>query len=519
MNRILLKLNSLLRRRWFFLTGFLLAFISANQDLISQVYPKSEMRAVWIATVNNIDWPSKPNLSVDDQKKEMIQLLDIMKQFNLNTVVFQIRPAADAYYSSSLEPWAQWLTGQQGRVPEPFYDPLEFVIDECRKRGLDIHAWLNPYRAITDTTNITAINHITRTHPEWFLTYGRTVYFDPALPQTRDYFASVVSDVVRRYDIDAIHMDDYFYPYRIAKVNFPDDSSFVKYSRGYSPEQKDEWRRENVNIIIKQLSDSIKAIKPWVEFGISPFGVWRNVVKDPAGSETKAGVTNYDDLFADILLWQKNGWIDYITPQIYWHIGFKVADYTVLSDWWSRNTYGCRLYIGQAPYRIGRKVSAKEWRTSKEIVRQIKLNRTFPNISGSMFFSAKVFRNNPLRLKEKIKRDLYRYPSLAPSNNRITPVIPCRPSETLLSVNEGSIHLSWEKEYNTKKFVIYKFRKGKPADMNNPENIFLVTSETSVSFPAGKASDVSKYSYFITSLSQTNTESEPEYFNIISPDK
>lgn len=507
------KYIKLIKKSRFIILTFQFIFLIISQEISSQYYPKHEMRAVWIATVNNIDWPSSPDLSVDEQKKEMIGLLDLMKQYNMNTVVFQVRPAADAYYSSSFEPWAQWLTGQQGRAPDPFYDPLEFVTAECRKRGLDIHAWINPYRAITDTVNTTSTNHITKIHPEWFLTYGRTVYFDPGLPQTRDYVARVVSDIVRRYDIDAIHLDDYFYPYRISNVSFPDDSSFARYPMGYTLEQKDDWRRENVNIIIKQLSDSIKAIKPWVEFGISPFGVWRNSDKDTCGSETKAGVTNYDDLFADILLWQKNSWIDYITPQIYWHIGFKVADYAVLSDWWSHNTYGCRLYVGQAPYRIGRKVRIKEWRTSKEIIRQIKLNRTFPTISGSMFFSAKVFRNNPLRFKEKITRDLYRYLSLPPTNNLILPVVPHRPSETHISVSDGSIHLSWKKENNTKEFIIYKFKKGKPADLNNPKNIFLVTSETSVSFPMSRMTDVSKYSYSITSQSQTNTESDPEYFN------
>ena len=314
-------------------------------DLFSQTHPKHEMRAIWIATVNNIDWPSTPKLPVEDQKRELRELLDLSKQYNLNTVVFQIRPAADALYSSTIEPWSQWLTGQQGKAPEPFYDPLEFAITECRKRGLDIHAWLNPYRAVTDTANITAPNHISNIHPDWFLTYGKTVFFDPGLQETRDYVSGVVGDLVRRYDIDAIHMDDYFYPYRIAKVSFPDDSSFSRYPRRFAPDMREEWRRDNVNLIIRQISDSIKSIKPWVEFGISPFGVWRNIEKDLGGSLTRAGVTNYDDLYADILLWQKKGWIDYITPQIYWHIGFKVADYNVLSDWWSRNAFGCRLYI------------------------------------------------------------------------------------------------------------------------------------------------------------------------------
>ncbi|MCJ7448189.1 MAG: family 10 glycosylhydrolase [Bacteroidales bacterium] len=474
------RLIFLLCRTCFFRLTILLPFVILPQNLISQNYPKHEMRAAWFATVNNIDWPSKKDLSTGEQQKEMIGLLDLMKEYNLNTVVFQVRPAADAFYPSSLEPWSQWLNGVQGKAPEPYYDPLEFVIAECRKRGLDIHAWLNPYRAVKDTADTTASNHITRIHPEWFLTYGRTVYFDPGLQETRDYVSKVVSDVVRRYDIDAIHMDDYFYPYRIANVSFPDDS--------------------------------IKAIKPWVEFGISPFGVWRNRDKDTLGSATQAGVTNYDDLFADILLWQKNDWIDYVTPQIYWHIGFKVADYSVLSDWWSHNASGCRLYIGQAPYRIGRKVTAKEWRTSKEIVRQLEMNRTFPNINGSMFFSAKVLRNNPLRLKERLSRDMYRFPSLPPANSRIVPIIPQMPSEAYLAVNGDSIHLSWEKGDNTKKFIIYKLRKGKPADLNDPKNIFLVTSEISVTFTLNNYTDISKYFYVVTSQSQTNTESEPEYF-------
>jgi uncharacterized lipoprotein YddW (UPF0748 family) len=503
-----LNISTIKFRKWL----LPVAFISLYFNLNGQYHPKHEMRAIWVATVNNIDWPTKPGLPVENQKRELIELLDLVKQYNMNTVVFQIRPAADAFYSSAIEPWAQWLTGEQGKAPDPFYDPLDFAIKECRKRGLDIHAWLNPYRAITDTTIITSPNHITNLHPEWFLTYGKTAYFDPGLPQTRDYVAGVVSDIVRRYDIDAIHMDDYFYPYRIAKINFPDDSSFASYPGRFAPDQRDEWRRNNVNIIIKQLSDSIKAIKPWVEFGISPFGVWRNIEKDSTGSNTKAGQTNYDDLFADIILWQKNGWIDYITPQIYWQIGMKVADYYILSDWWSHNSYGCRLYIGQAPYRIGRKASVKAWRTSGEIIKQIKLNRTMPNIGGSMFFSAKVLRKNPLRLEEKLLRDLYKFPALPQSNNRIIPVNPEPPVETHISVGSGSINLSWEKGKNTKKFVIYKLRKEKPADLNNPENIFQITSETSLSFSINSKTDPDKYYFVITSQSQTNTESEPEYF-------
>ncbi len=498
-------------------TSILIVFLTVisflfQEETSAQYYPKNEMRAIWIATVNNIDWPSSANLTTEQQRKEMTDLLDIFMEYNLNTVIFQIRPSADAFYPSAIEPWSQWLTGTEGKAPEPFYDPLEFTISECRRRGLDIHVWLNPYRAVTDTANIVSENHISRIHPEWFLRYGKTIYFDPGLPQTRDYVSSVVSDIVRRYDIDAIHMDDYFYPYRIANSEFPDDSSFVRYSHGFTPEKRDDWRRENVNIIIRQLNDSIKAIKPWVEFGISPFGVWRNIAKDSLGSETRAGQTNYDDLFADILLWQKKGWIDYVVPQIYWHIGFDLADYSVLSGWWSRNAYGTRLYIGQAPYRISQKAEAREWRSSKQIIRQLEMNRTIPNVGGSVYFSAKVVRNNPLHLKEKISRKLYRYPALVPSNNRITLMIPQQPVNQRLVASPDSVKLAWTKGLNTKKFVIYKLRKNKPADMNDPKNIFRVTSDTVLVLPACRQTDLKKYYFIITSLSQTNTESEPVYF-------
>lgn len=479
----------------------------------AQDYPKREMRAVWIATVENIDWPSSSTLSSDAQKKEMTSLLDLVNAYHLNTVVFQIRPAADAFYPSTLEPWSQWLTGQQGKAPDPFYDPLAFAISECRKRGLDIHVWLNPYRAIRDTSmHIASADHITNTHPELFLIYGTTKYFDPGLPLTRDHVARVVSDIVRRYDIDAIHMDDYFYPYRIAGIGFPDDKSFAVYREEFTADQRDDWRRNNVNLIIKQLHDSIKAIKPWVEFGISPFGVWRNIEKDPDGSATRAGQTNYDDLFADILKWQKEGWIDYVTPQLYWQIGMKVANYAVLADWWNRNTYGCPLYIGQALYRIDPKSRVKAWRSSAEIIRQINLNRSLPNIGGSIFFSAKYLRTNPLKLKQKLTRKAYPIPALPPANKRITAIIPDLPANATLTTLNDTITLAWEGGNNTKNFVIYKFRKGSATDLSNPENIFITNADTSVKIAIGSKTKPSRYNYMVTSQSITNAESEPVFF-------
>ena len=497
--------------------GFILTlavFLLTTDSVSSQFVIKREMRAIWVATVNNVDWPSTPGLTVDDQQRELRSLLDLFVDYNLNTVIFQIRPAADAFFRSSIEPWSQWLNGKQGQGPDPYYDPLDFAIAECRKRGMDFHAWLNPYRAVTDTSNLTDSEHITRTHPEWFLVYGKTVYFDPGLQAVRDYVAGIVGDIVRRYDIDAIHMDDYFYPYRIAGLAFPDDSSFANYPRGYSPDKKDDWRRNNVDLIIKQISDTIKSVKPWVGFGISPFGVWRNADADPSGSATKAGQTNYDDLFADILLWQKEEWIDYVAPQIYWHIGKEAADYSILADWWSRNTYGCRLYIGQAPYRINRKSPDKEWHHSNEIIKQLKLNRTYPNISGSIFFSAKVLKQNPLNLKEKLLRYDYRRPALPPANSRIKTIVPDRPINPQIAFSSDLMRLSWGKGNLTKNFIIYKFRKGKPASTEDASSILTVTAETSIEMPVSGKNYSKKYIYMITSQSYTNTESEPVYFSV-----
>jgi uncharacterized lipoprotein YddW (UPF0748 family) len=490
----------------------LILFLTLN--LNAAKYPKREMRAVWMATVANIDWPSASNLSSDQQQKEFIELLDLCKEYNMNTVVFQIRPAADAFYNSAFEPWSQWLTGKQGKRPEPYYDPLEFVSVECRKRGLDLHVWINPYRAVSDiNSNRTSPNHLSNTHPDWFITYGKTKIFDPALPQTRDFVAKVVSDIVRRYDIDAIHMDDYFYPYRIDGLEIPDNKSFRTYSRGYAANQRDDWRRNNVDLIVKQLHDSIKSIKPWVEFGISPFGVWRNSSKDPAGSNTKAGQTNYDDLFADVLKWQREKWIDYVTPQVYWEIGKTIADYAVIAEWWSRNTFGTQLYIGQAPYKIDPEAKEKSWQSADEIINQVKLNRKYPEIAGSMYYSAKFMRKNPLNIQQKLLSSYYRYPALTPLNARIEPVVAQDPADVKYSADNGKLQLSWEKGVNTKSFVIYQFKKWQRINIKKPQRIFLTTTDNVVTYALDSRTNPRRFKYAVTAVSLSNQESNPIRFS------
>ncbi len=480
----------------------------------STAAPKREMRAVWIATVANIDWPSRSGLSTLDQQRELIELLDLVKEWNMNTIIFQIRPAADAFFPSELEPWTQYLTGTQGQAPEPFYDPLQFAIDESRRRGIDIHLWLNPYRAEIDTArNALSDNHPIKKHPEWFVNYGRLSYFNPGLPETRDHVSRVVADLVRRYDMDAIHFDDYFYPYPLPGLEFPDSAAFAKHPRGFSSDEKEAWRRDNVDLIIKQLQDTIKSIKPHVEFGISPFGVWRNYDKDPRGSYTRAGVTNYDDLHADILKWQKKGWIDYVTPQLYWHIGMELADYAILAQWWADNTYGCPLYIGHGLYRIGADSPNKEWRSSEEIGRQLDILRGIPNIEGSMYFSARFLRANTFGLKERLLANHYRYPALPPINNRVKQYTVEPPENPVMTVSDLSIHLTWERSEDHKGYAVYKFRHGIAASIENAENLMLVTGENSVSIPLTGKTSQEYYYYMVTALSKSNQESVPVFFD------
>ncbi|TAH02236.1 MAG: hypothetical protein EAZ16_10165, partial [Sphingobacteriales bacterium] len=358
---------------------FLLIASSLFLSFSSIAQPKYEFRAAWIATVDNIDWPTKGNYNTALQKKEYIDLLDMHQRNGLNAVIVQIRPATDAFYPSPYEPWSEWLTGKQGTPPSPYYDPLQFMIDEAHKRGLEFHAWCNPYRAVfnIDKSSI-APTHITRLHPEWFLTYGDKKYFDPGNKEAQKFVVKVIEDVVKRYNIDAIHFDDYFYPYRIKDKEFPDAGSYAQYSNGLS---KDDWRRSNVDSVIIMLSRAIKKENKYCRFGISPFGVWRNADKDADGSNTKAGQTNYDDLYADILLWLKKGWIDYVAPQLYWEFGHSAAPYEVLIDWWSTHSYGKHCYIGWGIYRAG---SNAAWKDKTQLPRMIAASRNTPNINGGI---------------------------------------------------------------------------------------------------------------------------------------
>ena len=436
---------------------------------------KYEFRGVWVATVANIDFPSSKFLSTDAQKAEFIKLVEMNKRNGMNALVVQIRPASDAFYPSEYEPWSEFLTGKQGTPPNPYYDPLKFMITETHKRGMEFHAWMNPYRAVFNIYKSSiSPTHITKLHPEWFITYGQTKYFDPGNKEAQKFVENVVRDVVKRYDIDAIHFDDYFYPYHISGKEFMDTASFRKYGNGMS---LSEWRRSNVDSIITQLSTAIKEGNKYCKFGISPFGVWRNIADDPEGSNTKAGVTNYDDLYADILLWLKNKWIDYVVPQLYWEISQKVVGFKVLTDWWARHTYGRQLYIGQGIYR-SLEPRSYAWKNKEELPNQINFLRQYPEIQGSVFFSSATFKSNPNGWNDSLRNNYYKYPAIVPpmpwidSAKPVPPVLSFDSSKS--SIYSSSIDLYFRdtlKNDLINRYVIYQFDDLDSLNQNDPKNI------------------------------------------------
>lgn len=371
---------------------------------ILSVQAEIVFRGAWIATVANIDWPSEQAIGdTAKQKAEMLFELDSLVAIGINAIVFQVRPTADALYISGFEPSSHWLTGKQGAPLS--WDPLAWTIEQAHNRGMEVHVWLNPYRvnlAKTDTSML-APDHIMRRCPNWFWEYNKQWYFDPGLEVTREWICTIVQDIITRYPVQAIHMDDYFYPYPAGKLQLPDSATFAQHPRGF--EDIKEWRRNNVNLAIQDISRTIHECRNDVEFGISPFGVWRNANVDSTGSKTRAGITNYDDLYADIRLWIRKGWIDYVLPQLYWEIGKKVADYEVLAHWWANEVRGtkCKLYVGLAPYRLEKASTKSPWGQGNEIARQMRLNRTIPEISGECFYSTRPLLRNPRHVCDTIR--------------------------------------------------------------------------------------------------------------------
>lgn len=471
-----------------------------------------EMRGAWITTVKNVDYPSSKYLTVEEQKKEFVEIVDLYKKIGINAVFVQVRPAADAFYESKYEPWSEWLTGEQGLAPKPLYDPLKFMIKECKERDIEFHAWVNPFRAVANTENADiSKNHISNRNPEWFFTYGKNKYFNPGIPEVRQWIISIIVDIVSRYDIDGIHFDDYFYPYPEKNENnkiiaIPDFFTFKKYNKTFN--NIADWRRNNMDVFIHKVNDTIKSIKPYLKFGVAPSGVWRNKKIDTKGSNT-VGLAHYDYLYADVVKWLKNGWIDYVAPQLYWNIGNKYADYMELTNWWSKHLYGRHLYIGQAPYRASKDATQKAWQNANELPNQMRVNRKNPKILGSIFYKTSAFKRNPLGFNDSLQYNFYANHVATPKMDWLTEITtdtvstdtttvtdtviiadktPPPPVENFTYTKIGRQYmLSWDKHDvsgkapndSAVKFIIYKYRRF-DAKLVDEENIISETKQNYV---------------------------------------
>ncbi|MFH8367013.1 glycoside hydrolase family 10 protein [Streptomyces sp. NPDC018031] len=367
---------------------------------------RKQFRGMWLATVANRDWPSRPGLPADRQREELLRYLDTAVERRLNAVIFQVRPTADALWPSPYEPWAEYLTGTQGR--DPGWDPLGTAVTEAHARGLELHAWFNPYRVANHTDPARLVpNHPARLRPHWVVPYGGKLYYNPGLPEVRRFVQDAMLDAVRRYDIDAVHWDDYFYPYPVAGQTFDDDEAYARHG-GAFPDRA-SWRRDNTDRLVLETARRIKGLKKRVRFGISPFAVWRNRATDPLGSDTRAGVQTYDDLYADTRRWVREGWIDYIVPQVYWNIGFAAADYARLVPWWAETVRGTgvRLYVGEALYKAGDPAQPAAWQDPAELSRHLTLDRDHPEVRGNVFFSAKEVVQDRIGAMARVVADHY----------------------------------------------------------------------------------------------------------------
>ncbi len=388
-----------------------------------------EMRAVWIATVSNIDWPSERGLPVHQQKAELRAMLDRIEMLNMNTVIFQVRPATDALYNSDLEPWSEYLTGAQGKAPEPYYDPLGFAIEEAHKRGLELHAWINPFRSRHPSARSDpADNHLSKTHPDLVVEYGRHLWMDPGHPDAHDWSLRVILDIIDRYDVDGIHADDYFYPYKERDdddnlIDFPDSATYTAYVAEHGEIDRNDWRRQNVDTFIERLYREIRESDPLVRLSISPIGLWR---PDHQGDEIE-GFDAYEEIYADARKWFAEGWLDFFVPQLYWPIDQQGQRYPVLVDWWhEQNDHNRHFYPGNFTNRV----RGDTWPVN-EITDQIRITRDQEGTTGNVHFSMRALMENPQSLVDSLK-SLYHNPALVPATDWLGEEKPAAPEAELI---------------------------------------------------------------------------------------
>ena len=465
---------------------------------------KREFRGAWIQCVNS----QFEGIGTETMQQTLTYQLNELQKDGVNAIIFQVRPECDALYRSSLEPWSRFLTGQQGLAPYPYWDPLQWMIEQCHKRGMELHAWINPYRAKTKSTNALAKNHIVLTHPERCFDYDGMKILNPGIPENRDYICKVVLDIVNRYDIDGLHIDDYFYPYPVAGVEIPDHKEFRIYNNGIK--DVGDWRRYNVNLFVKQLYETVHEAKPWVKVGISPFGIYRNKKTAAIGSETN-GLQNYDQLYADVLFWINNGWLDYCVPQLYWEIGNKAADYETLIKWWNRYASARPLYIGED---VERTVKFKDPNnpSQHQLAAKHSLHQQMKNVDGTVLWYAKAVVDNPGNYGTMLRTRYWKNPVLQPRMAFIDKTSPKSPKSLKAIWTSDGYVLFWSApkgktwKNSAVKYAVYRFAKGEKVNIEDASKMVAITSNTFYKLPYEDGKQ--KYTFVVTALNRIHNESK-----------
>ena len=472
--------------------------------LVVSAQQKREFRGAWIQCVNG----QFKGIGTDTMQRTLTYQLNELQKDGCNAIIFQVRPECDALYESDLEPWSYYLTGVQGEKPNPYWDPLQWMIDECHRRGMELHAWINPYRAKTKSPHQNAANHVIVRHPEWTFDYDGLTLLNPAYKECRDYICDVVKDIVERYDVDGLHIDDYFYPYPVAGVEIPDEAQYRAAPNGMK--NRDDWRRYNVNMFIQQVYETIHATKPWVKFGVSPFGIYRNQKSDPNGSKTN-GLQNYDQLYADVLLWDANGWMDYCVPQLYWEIGNKAADYDELIHWWNRHLTRTPLYIGEDVERTVKYPDLTN-KSQHQLAAKMALHAELPRIQGTVLWYAKAAVDNVGNYGTLLRNNYWRMPALQPLMPHIDKKAPKAPRKLkAVRMDDGEHVLFWMPpkgkgwQDEAASYVVYRFEKGEPINIDDPSKIVKVTTDCLYMIPAGQSG---RFTYVVTALDRMQNESK-----------
>lgn len=489
----------------FFLTK---GFLSMAQT--SSVFPKREMRGLWITSAYNLDWPSSASSSAKKQKAEFIEILEKHEKKHLNTIFLQIRVSADALYDSQYEPWSKVLTGKRGKKPN--YDPLQFAIEECHKRNIELHAWFNVFRGAKSSKKIKKDkNHIVKKHPNWFLKTKAGYYFNPGKKEATDYLKNVVIDLVKKYDVDGIHFDDYFYPQEINKVKINDSKLWKKYQKSGGNLSLKDWRRDNINQFIKQISIAIKKEKPYLKFGISPVAVWRHKDVDENGSPTQHAMSSYDDLYGDSRKWLKEEWIDYLVPQLYQSTEYPHAGFKTMIEWWDSQQFSRHLYIGHAIYKLN--TEEKGWINNPlEIKNQLLFSRKHEHIKGNAFFRASNFNRKTKEFEKILETELYPYIALVPRMPWLDNIPPNSPKNLYIKRTEKGIFLTWSPptkaadNQTAHSFLIYRVELNLTLDFEHPK--FIIAQQKETSFLDMSADPNINYLYFITALDRLGNESD-----------